>query len=102
MISRSDGKTFHLLLADRLTPYPNECNSGETQKLSACFWYSHDSDPQTTCSTVVVLPVTSAIRISLFRQIESIADLLASELLRDGRLGGMYEFSGERLTEVSY
>jgi hypothetical protein len=39
MISRSDGKTFHLLLADRPLPYPAERGEHPTQTVSVCFWY---------------------------------------------------------------
>lgn len=101
MISRSDGKTFHLLLADRPIPYPNERKSGRTQKLSVCFWYSHGLDSHNTYSTVVVLPRKSAIQASLFREIESLADLLSIELLQAGGLAKMYEFAGEKLNKVT-
>jgi hypothetical protein len=102
MISLSDGKTFHLLLADRPLPYPSERNSGDTRKLSACFWYSHNCNPQSMCSTVVVLPACPVAHTSIFRQIEFIADLLAAELLHDGRLGAMYEFTGGQINEIFY
>jgi hypothetical protein len=54
-ISRSDGKTFHLLLADYPARYPAERASGNTEKTSVCFWYSHVLDGGSTCSTVVIL-----------------------------------------------
>jgi hypothetical protein len=100
MISRSDGKTFHLLLSDGPIPYPIERKFGKTKRVSVCFWYSHGCDSQSTCSTVVVLPRTSVIQASLFRQIESLADLLSVELLQAGGLAKMYEFAGEKLCEV--
>lgn len=100
MISRSDGRTFHLLLADRPVPYPNECESGKTSKLSICFWYLHDCHPHSLCSIVVVLPIGPEIGTCVFRQVESIADLLAVELLRNGRLCPMYEFTDESLSEL--
>ncbi len=56
MISRSDGKTFHLLLADRAVPYPAERKSGPSKLVSICFWYSHIAAGQETCTSVVVLP----------------------------------------------
>jgi hypothetical protein len=38
MISRSDGETFHLLLADRPVPYADEASSlGTARQISVCF-----------------------------------------------------------------
>ena len=39
MISRSDGKTFHVLLADRPLAYPQERQSRAPAGAAACFWY---------------------------------------------------------------
>lgn len=55
MISRSDGQTFHLLLADYPACYPAERDSIGMERTSVCFWYSHVLDAGTTCSTVVIL-----------------------------------------------
>jgi hypothetical protein len=54
MISRSDGRKFHLLLADRPLPYPAELGGGPTQIVSACFWYLYGADRSTTKSTVIL------------------------------------------------
>lgn len=97
MISRSDGDLFHLLLADRPLPYPLERSSGPTRKISLCFWHCHVSQPQTTNSTIVILPSTHTNRPSLFRSIEIVADLLAEELARRGHLDDFYD-----LTDVSF
>ena len=95
MISRSDGSSFHLLLADRLLPYPNERSAGPTRKISVCFWYCHVCDPHVTNSTIVTLNAAETNRPGVFRTIEVIADLLAEMLLQVGRLKRFYEFSGE-------
>lgn len=97
MISRSDGKLFHLLLADRALPYPNERSSGPTRKISLCFWYSHTSQPHTTNSAIVILPSTHTNRPSVFRSIEVVADLLAEEFALRGHLDDFYD-----LTDVSF
>ena len=46
MISRSDGKTFHLLLADRPLPYPAERGEQVTPTVSVCFWCVYGADPR--------------------------------------------------------
>lgn len=91
MISRSDGETYHLLLADRPLPYPNERSAGPTQKVSVCFWYSHGRKSTATSSTIVILSGARTNHPALFRRIEMVADLLAEELARFGKLAGFYE-----------
>jgi hypothetical protein len=89
MISRSDGKTFHLLLADRPLPYPLERAAGPTNRISAFFWYSHVRQPNCTFSAIVILAGTRTRHPSLFCKIELVADLLAEELANYGQLSGM-------------
>lgn len=95
MISRSDGETYHLLLADRPLPYPNERSSGPTRKVSVCFWYSLGDRSNTTLSTVVILSGSRTNHPAVFRRIEMVADLLAEELTRYGSLAGFYELFDE-------
>jgi hypothetical protein len=92
MISRSDGETFHLVLADRPRPYPNERSAGTTHEVSVCFWYSHLNDADETHSTIVILPASDSNCPTLFRTIETVADLLAAELGRHRQLAEFYEF----------
>jgi len=92
MISRSDGKSFHLLLADRPVPYPNEIASGPTEHISVCYWYSHVRGNEQTRSTIVVLPCAGTNCPAVFRLIETAADLLADELSRRSELAEFYEF----------
>ena len=40
MISRSDGKHFHLFLADQPVPYPAEKKARRSDLVSVCFWYA--------------------------------------------------------------
>lgn len=91
MISRSDGETFHLLLADRPAPYPPERDSGPTRKFSVRFWYSHIRQPQVTCSTLVILLGARSNHPVFFRKLETVADLLAEELAGGGQLAEVYE-----------
>jgi hypothetical protein len=100
MISRSDGSSFHLLLADRPLPYPHELSSGPSSKLSVCFWYSHVSRRRVTCSTVVTLRAVRANSTAAFHSIERIADLLAEDLCRQGGLAKFYDFRGDLLFEL--
>lgn len=102
MISRSDGRNFHLLLADRPLAYPAERNTGSTDKLSVCFWYSHVGGAASNQSTIVVLPGLRGKTLSLFRQIEFTADLLVAELLTRKSLAGFYDLQGNSLHEISY
>ena len=91
MISRSDGETYHLLLADRPLPYPNERAAGPTQKVSICFWYSHRNYSNTTFSTIVILSDSRTNHPAVYRRIEIVADLLAEELTRYEQLAELYE-----------
>jgi hypothetical protein len=102
MISRSDGKTFHLLLADYPAPFPAERGVRGSAKTSFCFWYSHVRDPRTTHSTVVVLRNHGLSTAGLFRLIETAADLLAQKLMRSSRLPTFYEFVDGSLSEVNH
>ena len=92
MISRSDGETFHLFLADRPLPYPLERDAGPTFKISACFWYTHIRRPKCTFSSIVILEASHTNSPSVFRKIELIADLLANILAPEGSLVDVYEF----------
>ncbi len=55
MISRSDGRNFHLLLADRPLPFPVE-KDGPADRVSLCFCYVYENDRSIAGSTVVLLP----------------------------------------------
>lgn len=92
MISRSDGESFHLLLADRPIPYPIETATGPTNRITACYWYAHVSGFDRTRSTIVVLPCADINSPAAFRLIETAADLLAEELSHHSELAEFYEF----------
>ncbi len=102
MISRSDGRTFHLLLADRPLPYPMESAGGPTGTISVCFWYLYGTETRETKSTVVLFQGSLGPKAAIFRQIESIADMLADELLRRQRLAGFYNLQGHEILELAY
>ncbi len=92
MISRSDGKTFHLLLADRPVPYPAERKSGPSKLVSICFWYSHLTNGRETSTSVVVLPELRHYRGAFYRSVEVVADLLTGRLCHFSRLSEIYDF----------
>ncbi|HWY06323.1 MAG TPA: hypothetical protein VNY24_05655 [Candidatus Acidoferrales bacterium] len=102
MISRSDGRNFHLLLADRPLPFPAELGGGPTRMSSVCFWYLYGADRSATRSTVVLLEGMFGPKANIFRQIEFIADLLADELLRHQSLAIFYNMQADRIQELSY
>ena len=97
MISRSDGKNYHLLLADWPRPFPLERGAGRTDKVSTCFWYAVMSNAHKTRSAVVILPKSLPKAPNLFRRIEFAADLLAMELANNGPLDNMYEMRNDSL-----
>ena len=102
MISRSDGKTFHLLLADYPAQYPAESDSGKTEKTSVCFWYSHVLDAGSTRSTVVILRDSGRNFAALFRLIETAADLLAKQLTNCYRPPTLCELVNGGLRTMAY
>ena len=102
MISRSDGRNFHLLLADRPLPYPVELGAGPTQTVSVCFWYTYGEEQAETKSVVVLFECCAERKENLYRQIEFAADLLADELLRRGDLATFYNLQGNSVLELSY
>jgi hypothetical protein len=75
MISRSDGCSFHWLLADRPLRYPNECSS--------------------------LTRTIRNTRPAVFRLIETVADLLAQNLAQRGKLGQFYDLRGDSLFELA-
>jgi hypothetical protein len=102
MISRSDGRNFHLLLADRPLAYPAERGGVPTRTVSVCFWYLYGAGTDATKSTVVLLEGAFGPRANIFRQIEFIADVLADELLRRRSLAVFYNMQGSEILELAY
>ena len=102
MISRSDGRNFHLLLADRPLPYPVELGAGPAQTVSVCFWYAYGKEWAATKSAVVIFESCARPKEKLYRQIEFIADVLADELLRPRELAVFYNLHGNSILELSY
>ena len=100
MISRSDGRNFHLLLADRPLPYPAERGGGPT--VSVCFWYQYGAERDATKSTVVLFEGVTSPKGIHFRKIEFIADVLAEELLRRQSLAVFYNMKGNAILELAY
>ncbi len=102
MISRSDGKNFHLVLADRPLPYPVERHGARSQQLSLCFWYADGRPPSATNSSLVLFPAVSENGHEIYREAEYIADLLAAKLVQEHSLAVLYRLSGNSLRKVNY
>jgi hypothetical protein len=102
MISRSNWRNFHLLLADRPLPYPMELGAGPTQTVSVCFWYEYGEERTGTKSAVVLFESCACPKEKMCRQIEFIADILADELLRRRELATFYNLQGNSVLELSY
>ncbi|HUL35611.1 MAG TPA: hypothetical protein VL128_17140 [Candidatus Eisenbacteria bacterium] len=102
MISRSDGKNFHLLLADRPVPFPAERREGPSREFSVCFWYCLGEQKKETKSSLVLVPAESKGHGDLYREIESIADLLVKKLLERKKLAVLYNLQGNSLRELGY
>ncbi|HUI53056.1 MAG TPA: hypothetical protein VLX60_14825 [Terriglobales bacterium] len=102
MISRSDGKDFHLVLADRPLPYPAERLRGPADKISLCFWYSFGSLKISTKSSLVLAPAEPGKNGDDYRSFEFIADLLTEKLLEERSLAVWYSLEGKILRELCY
>jgi hypothetical protein len=102
MISRPDGSTFHLLLADHSWLYPAERNSQATKPVSLCFWYSHVGNGSETLASVVVLPDSEWDYAPFFRTSEYVADLLTEKLPDYPKLATLYKFENDKLFEAMY
>jgi hypothetical protein len=102
MISRSDGWSFHLLLADEPQAYPAESDSADTNLVSVCFWYSHVNSGSATRTSIVLIPEGEYGYAAFFRRIEQVADLLAARLGKFAALETLYRLEGDRLEETSY
>jgi hypothetical protein len=103
VVSRSDGKTFHLVLGDRPISFPAEKSSGRTEMKSAGFWYITERNGSTNAFTqtvVVILRKAPQNGVSLFRHLEMVADALAEKLAKPEPLETLYEFEGNRLHRV--
>jgi hypothetical protein len=99
MISRSDGETFHLLLADSPRSYPAELSSGRTNSLSLCFFYEHQATRNMTQAVTVLISGESGRGSLTYRQIESIADLLAADLMESSELPTLQILEAGELTD---
>jgi hypothetical protein len=102
VVSRSDGKLFHLFAADRPVAYPHGKNSHGTEILSVGFWYVHEGNGPLTETTVVILRRPPFHITGVMRQIEVVADRLADLLIKTARLSCLYEFDGARLVSKDY
>jgi hypothetical protein len=101
MISRSDGRNFHLLLADRPLAYPMERGEDPRPLTSVCFWYVYGEEGATK-TTVVLFEPCAGSREKIFRKIEFIADVLAAELLRRQELGVFYDLQENEIRQLTY
>lgn len=98
VIARSDGETFHLILADLPRPYPAEKEFESNGRVSLGFHYAHISLRDQTLVSIVILPRERPY--SLYRTIECVADSLSEELRNRGSLLPMYEIVGWRSADI--
>lgn len=92
MISRSDGNSFHLYLADAPRPFPAERSFRATPSLTLCFLYQLEGGRRTAGTVLVFLDSLGRSKQNIYRRIEDIADLLSDLLLSCGSLEGGYDF----------
>src|SRR5260221_10845576 len=102
MISRSDGRHFHLLLADHPLPYPAELGGGPTQTVCVCFWYAYGGEKTAAKSAVVLFEPCGVRQEKMDRLIKFIADGLADELLRRRELAAFYKLRGKSVLVLRY
>lgn len=98
VIARSDGKTFHLILADVPRAYPAEKEFESDGRLSLGFQYAHITLGDQILVSIVILPKDRPY--SLYRTIERVADSLSEELLNRGSLCPVYEIAGWRSADI--
>ena len=91
IISRSDGSSYHLLLADRPRPFPAERRHKITS-FTACFWYEMGWSEKSTHSVLAFLDRTKKESTPHYRRLEEVADVLSLELTRKGKLEFQYDF----------
>ncbi len=102
MISRSDGRNFHLVLADRPLPYPAERHSGHTGELSLYFWYCSGNAKNGVRSSLVLVHGELTREGTIYREIEYVADILAEKLRQQQELAVLYNLQGNVLRELGY
>src|SRR5258708_7403599 len=95
MISRSDGKSFHLVLGDRPIEYPHEKNAGRSDMKSVGFWYVHEANGNSTETVVVILRRPPRGGVFLLRHLELVADQLYETLGQTSRRPRGYEMDWE-------
>jgi hypothetical protein len=111
VISRSDGKTFHLVLGDRPISYPAEKSSGKTDKVTAGFWYVKEKveksnkdgekgEDEVFSGTVVVMLRKPPGGLGLLQELEIVADKLVEKINKDKFIETLYEFDGKRLSKM--
>ncbi len=103
VISRSDGISFHLVLADRPISFPAENSSEKNEMLTAGFWYMRarsDGHTQVTETVVVILRRPPGRGAVLMHHLDAVADKLAEKLIKPDSLATLYEFDGHRLGRV--
>jgi len=102
IISRSDGRNFHLVMGDRPIVYTQERASSKGEQRSAGFWYVHEANGGSTETVVVILRKPHGGRSSLLGYFEKAAGKLFAKLCKSSRLCCLYEFDGQHLYRVVY
>ena len=96
MISRSDGYSFHLFLADQPKAYPAERGVGRTTQVSICFWHQNEKNGvrsiDTNRTSIVILTADLRNRPGLYRLTERVADELAAVLQLGHSLEPVYRY----------
>ena len=100
VISRSDGRLFHIVLGDKPIEYPHERSAGHSDMKSVGFWCLHEANGGSTEAVVVILRRPPIGEISLLRHVEAVADKLFEKLLKSSRLPCLYEFDEQQLRKV--
>ena len=100
MISRSDGKNFHLVLGDRPIEYPQERSLGKSKMKSIGFWYVHEANGDSTETVVVILRRAPSHPVAFLHHLEAVADRLYDKLKKSSRPPCLYEFDGQYLRQI--
>lgn len=92
MISRSDGRSFHLYLTDAPRPFPAERSFRREHSFTLCFLYTQEGDTRGDGTVLVFMDSLGKSNQNIYRRIEEIADVLSYKLLSRGLLESQYDF----------
>jgi hypothetical protein len=100
LVSRSDGRTYHLFLQYGPGRRPSKKSSTAREEYVTHFRYALESESIANDPVVVVLKVSGQTKVSLNNIIEEVADKLAHDLEEGKKLAPFYNYQNQKLAEL--